>query len=412
MIKAFILVGTSPLPCYISAIFLNHYHSGDKITLYLVYTDKKSEIGQQSTKSVAIRIKEELELNHNFNGTIKTIGIEDANKPGKIEECFNRVLNGNSDEIHLNFTGGTKTMSTFAYNYFKKYHNEISSFSYLDSRLHKMIVYNSYNQPLPSDDDSLNGDLRRDKRFEIDLKSIGRLHGAEVSSDKKIESNNEEVLERIIQLFTKGYTKIGKNLRDLLKELYPDEKTVLGGYRFIEDEDVGAVKGIRGHFIDNENKNLRKTKKEKLLKLIEGDWFEYYFYRKLVQFLDTDESIQVYFDVKRIGVEFQIDVIAIYGYQLCGISLTTASKIGICKQKAFEVVHRARQLGGEETKVILATFLPGEGQSDVNILRKDMQIFEGSLLTKSATYGIEELFDGDEILEESYFINIIEKIKE
>ena len=41
------------------------------------------------------------------------------------------------------------------------------------------------------------------------------------------------------------------------------------------------------------------------------------------------------------------------GYQLIGISCTTANEKKLCKSKGFEIILRARQIGGDEGKAIL-----------------------------------------------------------
>ncbi len=57
------------------------------------------------------------------------------------------------------------------------------------------------------------------------------------------------------------------------------------------------------------------------------------------------------------STEFQLDVILLRGYQLIGISCTTSSKKEICKNKGFEIIHRSRQIGGEEAKAILVAMV-------------------------------------------------------
>ncbi len=53
------------------------------------------------------------------------------------------------------------------------------------------------------------------------------------------------------------------------------------------------------------------------------------------------------------GREFEADVIALRGYQLFYFSCYTGHEPSTAKQKLFEAVHRAAQLGGDEAKVAL-----------------------------------------------------------
>jgi hypothetical protein len=56
-------------------------------------------------------------------------------------------------------------------------------------------------------------------------------------------------------------------------------------------------------------------------------------------------------------VQFELDVIALNGYQFIGVSCTTDSSRSQCKSKAFEISHRSKQIGGEEAKSILISAL-------------------------------------------------------
>jgi hypothetical protein len=59
--------------------------------------------------------------------------------------------------------------------------------------------------------------------------------------------------------------------------------------------------------------------------------------------------------------DFELDVAAVLGYQLIAISCTNAKTQNICKDKAFEVLHRAEQLGGDLARSVLLCRLPTPG---------------------------------------------------
>ena len=65
---------------------------------------------------------------------------------------------------------------------------------------------------------------------------------------------------------------------------------------------------------------------------------------------------------------FELDVLAKYGYQICGISCGTAMKkerlSNTLKNKGFEVILRSQEIGGEEARSVLVTLL------DANIAKK------------------------------------------
>ena len=50
---------------------------------------------------------------------------------------------------------------------------------------------------------------------------------------------------------------------------------------------------------------------------------------------------------------FELDVVAVLGYQVVVVSCSTTSNISTVKQKAMEVYHRTRQLGGAEARAVV-----------------------------------------------------------
>ncbi|MBL0078903.1 MAG: hypothetical protein IPP53_07245 [Bacteroidetes bacterium] len=59
------------------------------------------------------------------------------------------------------------------------------------------------------------------------------------------------------------------------------------------------------------------------------------------------------FNPKSKDANFELDVLVLFGYRLYVISVTRQQEIGDIKRKGFEVLHRARQLGGEEAKAVI-----------------------------------------------------------
>ena len=60
---------------------------------------------------------------------------------------------------------------------------------------------------------------------------------------------------------------------------------------------------------------------------------------------------------------FELDVVAVLGYQVIVVSCSITDRISTVKQKAMEVYHRARQLGGAEARAVvlcLATYEDAE----------------------------------------------------
>jgi hypothetical protein len=111
-----------------------------------------------------------------------------------------------------------------------------------------------------------------------------------------------------------------------------------------------------------------------------GAWLEDYVLASLKQIAPeirlNDGSIACSIITQRTDgrKRFEVDVIAMRGYQLFAFSCTTSDEMDKCKQKLFEASHRASQLGGDEARFALvcahddgaevreqiATLLPGE----------------------------------------------------
>ena len=73
---------------------------------------------------------------------------------------------------------------------------------------------------------------------------------------------------------------------------------------------------------------------------------------------------------------FELDVVAVLGYQIVVVSCTTAFDPSMVKQKAMEAYHRARQLGGDEARagVLCANFRDDE----INLIQEELQDETGS----------------------------------
>jgi hypothetical protein len=86
---------------------------------------------------------------------------------------------------------------------------------------------------------------------------------------------------------------------------------------------------------------------------LDGKWLEHYVLdtlNTLATPLSLHECTQ---NIVPNEMEFDVDVIALRGYQLFALSCSTDEKKGLLKLKLFEAYVRARQLGGDEARVAL-----------------------------------------------------------
>jgi len=118
---------------------------------------------------------------------------------------------------------------------------------------------------------------------------------------------------------------------------------------------------------------IKKNDFEKTIEFFDGKWFEKYSALILIEEDWKDQQIRIdhNWEFKKPGwpdgAKFELDVILLQGYHLTGISCTTASARGFCKNKGFEIIHRTKQIGGDEAKAILITFMDNEKRDELGL---------------------------------------------
>lgn len=130
-----------------------------------------------------------------------------------------------------------------------------------------------------------------------------------------------------------------------------------------------------------------QTDLEQMHKFFNGIWFEYAAYDAFLEALNritNRPNYQLFHSVhaRRAGAKdqrvrhFELDVVAVLGYQIVVVSCTTAFDPSMVKQKAMEAYHRARQLGGDEARavVLCANFRDDE----INLIQEELQDETGS----------------------------------
>lgn len=114
-----------------------------------------------------------------------------------------------------------------------------------------------------------------------------------------------------------------------------------------------------------------KASSSGMLKFLQGAWLESAVLSAISRLRDTG-AIMVG-DV-RMGVEgtvagrsAEFDVIAMQGYRLFLITCTRSCSPKTVKQKAFEGIYRATQLGGEHAQVVVVSCLDEDGHGPNNV---------------------------------------------
>ncbi len=410
-----LIIGTNPLPNFIVAKFYIYQIR----KLILIYSEENNV--QAGTGDYTNSIQEVLPLN---NVELELISLEDISSANRIREDLQKKLNINPyDLIHLNYTGGTKSMVVHIYNFIKK-KNPRAFFSYLDARKYKIVYDNGDYYPK-------NGDLR--DIIILTMDDLLKLHLYK-RNEKTKKSPNSTVLDKLDALIKKD--KISQFIRwiESIDPLYKrEEKLLERKTRFIENSNHPCVEEAINNFenmsdlvldilnsfpekkrLNKQNdKNLwipediisNKEFKERIketFEFLDGKWLEYYIYNKILSIktssnekISIGQSIEAY---NKKSKKFELDLYIIKGYQLLGISVTTIiNNVGLCKHKGFEIIHRIKQIGGDEGISILIT---GLSKNDIRSLNDDLEYATGSAHGLVFAFGIEDWKDISKKIEE------------
>ncbi len=392
-----LLIGTNPLPNFVVAeYFLKN--NPDLKKIWLVYSEKTDV--QEGTFTYAENLVNALEFKHSHKSiSFNYIPLSDISSASKIFSELRKLLIPQLEDnssVHLNYTGGTKVMGTHAYRSLSLEEGKRLSktFSYLDARTFRIVA-----------DDK--GYVTNDIRSEISLTfdELIRLHGFE-RKNKDSDFLYSIAMDKFRELIKNGKIKNFFHKNGGYDRAIFESKNKKGELaERLEDIDQDAIsrfspnnefRQILSALPDEYNifKEGIGKKFKNAIKFLDGDWFEEYVYETLKNNL-TETKIEVLknWEIKKdnwIG-NFQLDVILMKGYQLVGISCTTSQDKSLCKSKGFEVIHRTRQIGGDEAKSVLFTLLDDGRKSN---LQNELLIDTGSTTANILVFGIEDLNEG------------------
>jgi hypothetical protein len=414
-----LLVGTNPLPNYVvGRYFLDHCDNLQRI--WLIYSEEQKETEQSGTLRFAENIRDTL---HHIPERFRFVALYDITSAQQIgkdlsEKMYKSI--GSDALLHLNYTGGTKTMAVHVYQKLKQQFKERVSFSYLDAR--------SFRLKEDEQLESLSGDLR--KGIRISLEDLFLLHGYKRQPESQTDEEMDyfEVIPKIEALINQ------ENLDALLnwqkdfarKVFYDDDGLIKKTKRFLNNLQLLTTDNqIDLSKVDTLRENFRKltplevvevlkslpypnvmdekdelwipapdiTNREFCMRVarpvdfLDGKWLDQYVYIVLDEAIRQDPLLRADYTCGRINLEhnwkieredtkdFEVDVMLLYGYQLCGISCTTSQRESECKLKGFEIIHRMKQIGGDEARMVLVTCLPDEKKAQ---FRQDLLTTTGS----------------------------------
>jgi hypothetical protein len=345
-----LLVGSNPLPNAVAGRLL---------------TKPEGEIALFHTPdsaNVAKNLKVWLESKGNKVGS--QIEIRDEADPVDITSKVKGYL---KDKMPLNpglhYTGGTKAMAVHAWQAVEKWGKEnkrinTTTRSYLNSRSLEMII-----DPVDPDSGESAKRINVGLAVELTIKDLMQLHGLELTESSSVpvlpatakamvevyaEPASLERWKRWInselevKCRPKGNWKKEPQLSKESIQPFPDESVTRA---FMEEG--GSV---------NETLPLDQsqiTKGVKFYKWLHGKWLEQHVLASM-HAIATEVQVHDYTaNIKTKPTDFEVDIVAIRGYQMFAISCTTSKNKGLVKSKLFEAYVRARQMGGDEARIAL-----------------------------------------------------------
>lgn len=349
----FLLVGKNPLPNAVAGQLLCTKGG----TVSLLYSAEVANVKE--------KLKKHLE---NFGFKVEPELINESDPKDIWRGVRKRMECHASDKaIGLNYTGGTKAMAVHAYRALEKITGEKSlkpACSYLDARSLQMIF---------DPDDPESGDnskkLRVKEMVKLNIDTIINLHGW---TYKPGSPNRTPKLSKTAAELAKLYAANKESewiiWKNDLSDKVENHKVML--FNLPTDiklknvmDTLRAELNLSGNSLNLNDANVLKIfgTAKAFKRWIHGNWIEHHILAILQGLkapLNLSDCAQ---NVETNSVQFDIDVIAIQGYQLFAFSCGLISKLEYkeaeikagLKRKLFEAHLRAEQVGGDESCVSL-----------------------------------------------------------
>ncbi len=433
-----ILVGSNPLPCYIQAAYVLAGVTKDEEKCGLKKPDIILFVATNETKVYVDCIEKILKENvdKNFNYTQLTINdiynaaeIEKAIQ-GKLEEMHNESAIGH---ILLNNTGGTKTMAVYAtaaVRVFSSNNSVEMTECFVDPIKNKIRCYSEKQQNtelFPKTEDL------RDK-IKLSIEDLIRLHYVNIRDIKFRDLNGKDKRKRdyvkltdcerrfaediikkddVYKKYQKFYEKciapsneerVKYQTIDSVKTIVTSSYKLDGEFYKIKTDKISGLKlliederfctyfdEIKEYFVKGDSWKDEELKS--LVLFAGGDWLEKYFYELLLEIrkdlAEEGKNTEIAWScsVCQNKKDFEVDILALRGYELTLFSISMAETERLAKGKWFEAVYRIEQMAGEHGKAVIVNFLSDDEerlkdfQQDLKTFKRDVTIYQRSSLS-------------------------------
>ncbi|MCL4544245.1 MAG: hypothetical protein M1118_06565 [Chloroflexi bacterium] len=414
-----LLVGENPLPNWVTLKALTEveelkdYRPGQVVLLH-----------SPETKTIAERLRTlDEKCRQESRPEIRLVDVGAARAPEKIHQAVKGLVDGVDGTLHLNYTGGTKAMSVTAALTLQQQLAGKRSVQYLISYLDT----DSYCLRILTQDGFLPKLTTNDLRsvIQMGLDDLLQLHGLRIGPQSKCFTDDPEAREKV-KRFAHELLALGepawqswrcyarKTKGDLsgkgkpnsqqeesaapqralrLDENAPFPLPEAGGIKHLGPlllSALGFPLAVVGPTMDQLYGLFcakKKAVRDDVANFVDGTWLEYFIEAGVNGFCSdrhphwhVARGLCALPEKEQSGqhpVDFETDVLVLAGYQLIVLSCTTALDRSLLKSKGFEVLHRARQLGGGETRAILVCL---EDEDKCRDLESDLNgaLFNGS----------------------------------
>ncbi len=342
-----LLVGTNPLPDYLSACALRPW----KIAL----------ISSSQTQQIAQRLQSCLERALQPKPEFEPTLVVDAADASDIAEKIGRLIERHRRDwrICLNYTGGTKVMAAHALRVFREKGGRPADASYLHDN-------GPGGCPALYFDDRTKRTLGECNTPALTLATLLELHGAHLQSAPAHEpaptpDDAFHLASRVLK-----EPQLAKSLYNGLKEAFgekEDPKQALAG-RFVPAR-YNITLSI-GEFpteeqLQSRNREQRASWFRQWRHFVGGGWLEQWVKDQAKACGVSENELACGFQVFRgtHRVQLEIDVAVVRNFRSYFVSCTTAREKAICKQKLFEIAVRSRQLAGDLARAALVCLADG-----------------------------------------------------
>lgn len=357
------IIGTSPMPNLITACT----RVKEDGYIYMIYTSKTSNVRKKLKELI------ETKTNRKMSNKIKCHEVSINTNTDNVKNDLNNILDKlildiGEDElkdmtVELNYTGGTKVLSSIMYYLVKDKLKDIAKNvlrTYLDGEKALVVL-----QDVSSNKEKTIPYSKLKDNYSVDIYDIFTLHDSKNNNvsfnhidDLDISKFNYDIYNKVLLSNDKDKINIYKNqvlkitgnnhsknnisqvLNNILDSCglrsitYPDSASILVDYKKIYGE----------YYLDNIVYDLR------------GLWLEYGLLNYLNNIKDEIEIDEVVNSIKTyrkgsLDSVYEVDLAVLRKHILYIISITTSRNLDLCLHKLYEVKLRAEQIGGNNVRV-------------------------------------------------------------